>query len=117
MFKKNQLMGLSEADKKMEQYINEQFFNLSKDLREKAKQVYIKNEALKVYDSEKAEKDLIEAKNSLICFIENYDALIAEIKDYFTKHYVEFKFPWMMDFPTSHKIIEEAIRDIFKEGY
>ena len=106
------------ADEQMKQYINEQFFNLSKDLREKAKQVYIKNEALKVYDitnsdGKEAEKDLIEAKHALYCLIAKYDSLISQIKNYYAQHYVEFKFSWMMDFPTSREMIEGAIATLF----
>ena len=109
------------ADSKMHELYNEWSEALNV-LWRKAKQTYIKAEAIKVYDlarpdGEAAKTDLDEAKYSLLCSIGRYDSAVAEIKRHYAEHHEEMNINWSMDFFTSHEQIELAIREIFKGRY
>lgn len=107
------------ADTKMNELYDE-WREALKVLCRKAKQTYIKAEAIKVYDlaspdGEAAKSDLDKAKHSLLCSIGHYDNAIAKIKRHYTKHHEEMSHNWSVDFPTSHKTIESAIITLFNQ--
>lgn len=106
------------ADKKMTALYNE-WTNANRALWEKAKQTYLKAEALKVYNLESpdgttAKADLDQTKHSLLCAIGAYDSIVAEIKRLGTEHGNEMQWSWSFNFFTSHEQIELAIREFLK---
>jgi len=116
--KKEESVNQFYADQ-FEEYLN-RLQNATWNLQDAVEEVLVKKDAVKVYpkgpDKEQAKQDLEKARYSLICHVGAVDARQQEAIDYYTAHLdklKEFNYKHPSLYSTSHKIIENTIKDYY----
>lgn len=122
MFKKNKVKPVNlyaeEYDRKENAFLEARFSIISR-----TEEVIMKKLAVDMYpegpDKRTAQKDLEEARQSLVCAIGSMDARRQEMIDYYTANFEKIKENYYNlrdphDYSTSHRLVECTVRNFYK---